>query len=87
VAMRHAGTQALAAKRSSVTPGHVRRDPRLVAEDEASGIEIKLLVEPLLRRAAERTIDGLWAAIGRLIDAFAPLECANYFAAAGYDAT
>ncbi|HKH26801.1 MAG TPA: IS630 family transposase [Sphingomicrobium sp.] len=44
-------------------------------------------LKSLLRRAAERTIDGLWAAIGRLIDAFTPLECANYFAAAGYDPT
>lgn len=26
-------------------------------------------------------------AIGRCIDAFTPLECANVFAAAGYDAT
>ena len=40
----------------------------------------------LLRKAAERTVDGLWSAIGRLLDAFTPRECANYFAAAGYDA-
>ena len=39
-----------------------------------------------LRTAAERNLDGLWAAIGRIIDTFAPTECANYFAAAGYDA-
>jgi hypothetical protein len=38
-------------------------------------------------KPAERTIDGLWAAIGRLIDTFTPSECANYFTAAGYDAT
>lgn len=36
----------------------------------------------LLRKAAERTVDGLWRAIGRCIDAFAPLECANVSAAA-----
>ncbi len=29
---------------------------------------------------------GLWSAIGRIIDLFPPAECANYFAAAGYDA-
>jgi transposase len=40
-----------------------------------------------LRKAAERTVDGLWAAIGRIIDTFTPAECRNYFAAAGYDAT
>ena len=44
-------------------------------------------LKALLRKAAERTIDGLWAAIGALIDTFTPSECANYFTAAGYDAT
>lgn len=29
---------------------------------------------------------GLWSAIGRIIDTFTPNERANYFAAAGYDA-
>ena len=38
-----------------------------------------------LREAAERTIRGLWRLIGQLIDTFTPQECANYFAAAGYD--
>jgi len=40
----------------------------------------------LLRKAAERTVEGLWTAIGRLVDVFTPQECANYFATAGYDA-
>ena len=44
-------------------------------------------LKALLRKAAERTVKGLWSAIGRLLDAFTPQECANYFAAAGYDAT
>jgi transposase len=44
-------------------------------------------LKALLRKAAERTVDGLWTAIGGLIDAFTPGECVNYFAAAGYDAT
>ena len=44
-------------------------------------------LKALLRKAAERTVESLWAAIGRLIDTFTPQECANYFAAAGYDAT
>ena len=43
-------------------------------------------LKALLRKAAERTVDGLWTAIGRLVDVFTPQECANYFAAAGYDA-
>ena len=44
-------------------------------------------LKALLRKAAERTIEGLWTVIGRLLDAFTPNECTNYFAAAGYDAT
>ena len=28
-----------------------------------------------LRKAAQRTVDGLWAAIGRIIDIFKPAEC------------
>ena len=42
-------------------------------------------LKALLRRAAERTVDRLWAAIGRILATFSPPECANYFAAAGYD--
>jgi transposase len=42
-------------------------------------------LKALLRKAAERTVEGLWAAIGRLIDLFTPQECINYFTAAGYD--
>ena len=44
-------------------------------------------LKAFLRKAAERTVGDLWDAIGRLIDLFTPDECANYFAAAGYDAT
>ncbi len=42
-------------------------------------------LKAMLRKAAERTINGLWSAIGDIIDTFTPTECANYFAAAGYD--
>jgi transposase len=41
----------------------------------------------LLRKAAERTVDRLWAAVGRLLDAFSPAECRNYFRHCGYAAT
>jgi len=44
-------------------------------------------LKALLRKAAERTVEGLWTAIGSLIEVFTPTECANYFQAAGYDAT
>ena len=43
-------------------------------------------LKAMLRKAAERTVDGLWNAIGRIIDTITPEECTNYFAAAGYDA-
>jgi transposase len=38
-----------------------------------------------LRKAAQRSVEGLWRAIGTAVSAFTPQECANYFAAAGYD--
>ena len=42
-------------------------------------------LKALLRKAAERTVEGLWDAIGRILDTFSPTECRNYFKAAGYD--
>lgn len=44
-------------------------------------------LKALLRTAAERTVEGLWKAIGRCIGRFTPNECANYFKAAGYNPT
>jgi len=70
---------------------------------EATGAELRLLppyspdfnpienafakLKALLRKAAARTVTGLEHAIADAIDTFTPAECANYFAAAGYDAT
>ena len=42
-------------------------------------------LKALLRKAAERTVGGLWATIGIAATTFSPQECANYFTAAGYD--
>ncbi len=42
-------------------------------------------LKAMLRKTATRTVEGLWNAIGRIVDTFTPAECANYFAAAGYD--
>jgi transposase len=42
-------------------------------------------LKALLRKAAERSVDGLWAAIGAAVSAFSSQECANYFTTAGYD--
>jgi transposase len=41
-------------------------------------------LKALLRKASERTVEGLWTAIGALIPAFKSNECANFFVAAGY---
>ena len=42
-------------------------------------------LKALLRKAAERTVDALWDRIGALLGEFSPHECANFFAAAGYE--
>jgi transposase len=41
----------------------------------------------LTRSAAERTVDGLWTLLGRLLDHFPPDECQRYLAHCGYTAT
>lgn len=38
----------------------------------------------LLRKAGERSVEAVIDAIGAILDAFTPKECANYFASAGY---
>ena len=40
-------------------------------------------LKALLRQAAERTVEGLWRAIARILETFQPQECRNYFAATG----
>ena len=41
-------------------------------------------LKALLRKAAARTRDSLWDAIGQVLDDFAPDECTNYLSHAGY---
>ena len=81
-------------------PGH--KGPRVRQLIEAAGAKLFYLppyspdfnpienafakLKALLRKAAERTVDGLWTTIGKLIDLITPLECRNLFEAAGYDA-
>ena len=43
-------------------------------------------LKALLKKAAHRTVDGLWQEIGVLLDTVSSEECANYFRAAGYRA-
>ena len=81
-------------------PGH--KGPRVRQLIEAAGAHLLYLppyspdfnpienafakLKALLRKAAERTVEGLWIAIGGLIDLFTHNECRNFFTAAGYDA-
>jgi transposase len=43
-------------------------------------------LKALLRKAAERTVEGLWRKIGELVENFTPDECQNYFRHCGYNA-
>ena len=43
-------------------------------------------LKALIRKAAARTYDQLWTAVGRVCDLFSDEECYNYFRAAGYEA-
>ena len=42
-------------------------------------------LKALLRKAAARTRDALWDAVGTALEAFTSDECRNYFSAAGYE--
>lgn len=44
-------------------------------------------LKTLLRKAEERTVEGVWQRIGTLLDCFSPSECANYFRNSGYAST
>ena len=41
-------------------------------------------LKALLRRADERTSQGVWTRIGTLLESFSPAECASYLRNAGY---
>lgn len=42
-------------------------------------------LKALLRKAAERSVEALWNAIGRIVGLYSPDECKNYFRNAGYN--
>ncbi len=42
-------------------------------------------MKALLRKAAERTVTGLWDRIGKLIDVVEPHEARNFFSSCGYN--
>jgi transposase len=44
-------------------------------------------LKTLLRKAAARSVEATWKAIGHLLQEFSPQECANYLTNAGYAAS
>jgi hypothetical protein len=80
-------TRAQPSARPSRRPAPAWSSCRLTAQTSTPIKNAFAKLKALLRGAAERTVDALWATIGSLIDRFTPEECANYFAAARYDAT
>ena len=43
-------------------------------------------LKALIRKAAARTYEDLWQAVGRVCELFSDEECYNFFTAAGYEA-
>ena len=43
-------------------------------------------LKALIRKAAARTYEELWQAVGQVCDLFSEEECYNFFRAAGYEA-
>jgi transposase len=80
-------------------PAH--KGPRVELLIRAAGAELRYLppyspdmnpiekafskLKAYLRKIAERTVGGLIRALQTCADIFKPVECANYFAACGYD--
>jgi hypothetical protein len=50
----------------------------------AAMVPVFAKLKSILRSAAARTREALWAAIGTAHDAFSSHECQNYFVDAGY---
>lgn len=44
-------------------------------------------LKALLRKAGERTVEGLWRLLGQLLDEFPPEQCRNFLSHCGYRAT
>jgi transposase len=44
-------------------------------------------LKALLRKAQERTVEGLWSFLGTALDLFTPEECRHYIQHCGYSAT
>ena len=74
--------------------------PGVARAIEAAGAELRLLppyspdlnpiekafskLKALLRKAAERTVGGLWKYLGEVLGELTPTDCRNYFTSCGY---
>ena len=58
--------------------------PKVGAYGAPPRTQVFARIKALLRSEAARTVEALWAAIGRLLARFPPAECARYLAHCGY---
>lgn len=75
----------------TMSPESARRSRVLVRKWSICRLTVRTLTPSnwcklkwLARSAAERTIDGLWTFLGRVLDHFPPDECSRYFQHCGY---
>ena len=66
-----------------------RIDAPCVLDGPTNGLSLRAYGElkTLLRKTDPRTSEDTWKPIGALLEQFAPQECANYLANAGYAST
>ena len=65
-------------RRAPLSPALFARPRPIERQQTAEGENAFAKLEALLRTAAERTIEGLWITIGKLLHRFSPAECQNY---------
>lgn len=88
VVMDNLGSHTVAGVRAAVERAGCRLEYLPPYSPDLNPIEMAFSkLKRLLRKAAERTVGGLRAAIGRLVGEFGPDECRNYFRHCGYVAT
>ncbi len=77
-------------KSKAVRPAHPLRRrqaplPAALLPPDLNPIEqVFAKLKTLLRKANTRSVEATWKQIGSLLDAFPPLECANYLRNSGY---
>jgi hypothetical protein len=57
----------------------------LYAEIHPKRVIFRGALKALIRKAAARSYNALWQAVGHVCDPFSDEECYNFFKAAGYE--